>query len=238
MRITRLGQGVDRDRALAPEAIERTLAVLREYRAAIDELGVDAGARHRDQRGARRDEPRRVLRPPRTTRSASRPSCCRARRRRALSFLGATADLDAPGAVPRRRHRRRLDRVRRRHRRARRPGVARHRLRAAHRAVPALRPARARGAVERGRRSCATYLADVAARDARRGRGADARRHWPAPSPPSPRSSSGSPEYDRERIHHFRLDARRGRGRLPHARHRAGRAAARTTRASSRAGST
>ena len=29
-------------RALAPEAIERTLAVLREYRAALDELGVDA----------------------------------------------------------------------------------------------------------------------------------------------------------------------------------------------------
>jgi len=36
MRITRLGQGVDRTRALAPEAIERTDTVLREYRAALD----------------------------------------------------------------------------------------------------------------------------------------------------------------------------------------------------------
>jgi len=40
MRITRLGQGVDKTRALAPEAIERTVAVLREYRAALDEHGV------------------------------------------------------------------------------------------------------------------------------------------------------------------------------------------------------
>ncbi len=40
MRITRLGQGVDRTRALAPEAIERTTAVLREYRDALDEHGV------------------------------------------------------------------------------------------------------------------------------------------------------------------------------------------------------
>ena len=52
MRITRLGQGVDRTRALAPEAIERTVAVLREYRAALDEHGVTDGARHRHQRGA------------------------------------------------------------------------------------------------------------------------------------------------------------------------------------------
>ena len=33
MRITRLGQGVDQQRRLAPDAIERTVAVLREYRA-------------------------------------------------------------------------------------------------------------------------------------------------------------------------------------------------------------
>ena len=61
MRITRLGQGVDRARALAPDAIARTLDVLREYRAALDEHGVDAAARHRHQRGARRVEPRRLL---------------------------------------------------------------------------------------------------------------------------------------------------------------------------------
>ena len=43
MTITRLGQGVDASRQLAPGAIERTLAALREYRGVIDELGgVDA----------------------------------------------------------------------------------------------------------------------------------------------------------------------------------------------------
>lgn len=39
MRITRLGQGVDEHGRLAPEAIERTVSVLREYRKVIDDLG-------------------------------------------------------------------------------------------------------------------------------------------------------------------------------------------------------
>ena len=39
MQITRLGQGVDEHGRLAPEAIERTVSVLREYRQVIDELG-------------------------------------------------------------------------------------------------------------------------------------------------------------------------------------------------------
>jgi exopolyphosphatase/guanosine-5'-triphosphate,3'-diphosphate pyrophosphatase len=42
MRITRLGQSVDRTHVLAPEAMERTLAVLRHYRSLMDELGVTA----------------------------------------------------------------------------------------------------------------------------------------------------------------------------------------------------
>jgi exopolyphosphatase/guanosine-5'-triphosphate,3'-diphosphate pyrophosphatase len=41
MRITRLGQGVDRRNALAPEAVARTVAVLEEYRQAMDGLAVD-----------------------------------------------------------------------------------------------------------------------------------------------------------------------------------------------------
>ncbi|MDQ1401733.1 MAG: exopolyphosphatase / guanosine-5-triphosphate,3-diphosphate pyrophosphatase [Actinomycetota bacterium] len=41
MRITRLGQGVDATRALAPEAIDRTVAVLREFRSVMDTHGVD-----------------------------------------------------------------------------------------------------------------------------------------------------------------------------------------------------
>jgi exopolyphosphatase / guanosine-5'-triphosphate,3'-diphosphate pyrophosphatase len=36
MRITRLGQGVDRSHRLQPEAVERTLGVLREYRSTMD----------------------------------------------------------------------------------------------------------------------------------------------------------------------------------------------------------
>ena len=39
MQITRLGQGVDEHGRLAPEAIERTVSVLREYRQVIDDLG-------------------------------------------------------------------------------------------------------------------------------------------------------------------------------------------------------
>lgn len=41
MRITRLGQGVDQANALAPEAIDRTVGVLREFRSVMDEFGVD-----------------------------------------------------------------------------------------------------------------------------------------------------------------------------------------------------
>lgn len=41
MRITRLGQGVDRHHTLEPEAITRTVDVLREFRRSMDGLGVD-----------------------------------------------------------------------------------------------------------------------------------------------------------------------------------------------------
>jgi exopolyphosphatase/guanosine-5'-triphosphate,3'-diphosphate pyrophosphatase len=41
MRITRLGQGVDRQNTLAPEAITRTVDVLAEFRRSMDDLGVD-----------------------------------------------------------------------------------------------------------------------------------------------------------------------------------------------------
>jgi exopolyphosphatase/guanosine-5'-triphosphate,3'-diphosphate pyrophosphatase len=40
MRITRLGQRVDSTRLLGPDAIERTIEVLREYRRVMDEAGV------------------------------------------------------------------------------------------------------------------------------------------------------------------------------------------------------
>src|SRR5207237_802171 len=40
MRITRLGQGVDATGALAPDAVRRTLDVLREFRQVMDIVGV------------------------------------------------------------------------------------------------------------------------------------------------------------------------------------------------------
>jgi exopolyphosphatase/guanosine-5'-triphosphate,3'-diphosphate pyrophosphatase len=43
MRITRLGAGVDATGDLNPEAIERTLSVLREFRHVMEEAGVDRG---------------------------------------------------------------------------------------------------------------------------------------------------------------------------------------------------
>ena len=43
MRITRLGQGVDSTGRLAPEAVERCLAVLSEFRGVMDALGVGQG---------------------------------------------------------------------------------------------------------------------------------------------------------------------------------------------------
>ena len=42
MRITRLGQGVDTAGRLAPDAIQRTVDVLREYREVMDRHGVGA----------------------------------------------------------------------------------------------------------------------------------------------------------------------------------------------------
>jgi exopolyphosphatase/guanosine-5'-triphosphate,3'-diphosphate pyrophosphatase len=41
MRITRLGQGVDRVNRLAPDAVDRTVGVLEEYRRSMDTFGVD-----------------------------------------------------------------------------------------------------------------------------------------------------------------------------------------------------
>ena len=58
MTITRLGQGVDATHKLAPEAIDRTVAALREYRTAIDAItDVQSIRGDRDERGARRGEP-------------------------------------------------------------------------------------------------------------------------------------------------------------------------------------
>ena len=95
MRITRLGQGVDGSRALAPDAIERTVVVLREYRDALAEHGVTqvrATATSAARDASNRDEffaaAHDALGVTLELLSGEEEA--------ALSFLGATADLDAP----------------------------------------------------------------------------------------------------------------------------------------------
>jgi len=94
-RITRLGQGVDRDRVLHHDAIERTLVVLREYGAVISDLGVErvrATATSASRDAVNRDElfdpAERVL--------CSRPELLSGEAEARLEFLGATASLTEP----------------------------------------------------------------------------------------------------------------------------------------------
>jgi exopolyphosphatase/guanosine-5'-triphosphate,3'-diphosphate pyrophosphatase len=93
MRITRLGQGVNATSRLAPEAIERTAAVLREYRAAMDEYGVErvritATSAARD--AANRDDFFSVAKEI----VGVEPELLSGDEEARLSFRGATADLD------------------------------------------------------------------------------------------------------------------------------------------------
>src|SRR5690606_25180801 len=97
MRITRLGQGVDRARGLAPEAIERTLVVLREYREVLDRFAVDPtrirmAATSASRDAANRDEffdaAEEIV--------GVRPELLSGDEEARLSFAGATAGVD-PG---------------------------------------------------------------------------------------------------------------------------------------------
>ncbi|HEY5171562.1 MAG TPA: Ppx/GppA phosphatase family protein [Acidimicrobiia bacterium] len=94
-RITRLGQGVDRDRALRPDAIERTLAALREYGGVISDLGVErvrATATSASRDASNRDE----LFDPAEQVLGSRPELLAGDAEARLEFLGATASLSEP----------------------------------------------------------------------------------------------------------------------------------------------
>jgi exopolyphosphatase/guanosine-5'-triphosphate,3'-diphosphate pyrophosphatase len=91
--ITRLGQGVGATGRLAPEAIERTLAALRGYRAEMDRHGVGAvriaatsAARDADNRDAFFDAVEEVV--------GARPELLSGEEEGRLSFLGATGELD------------------------------------------------------------------------------------------------------------------------------------------------
>ncbi|HZQ27874.1 MAG TPA: Ppx/GppA phosphatase family protein [Acidimicrobiales bacterium] len=93
MRITRLGQGVDATRRLAPEAIDRTVAVLREYREVMDRLDVSkvritatSAARDASNRDDFFDTAEAVV--------GVRPVLLPGDEEGRLSFAGATAELD------------------------------------------------------------------------------------------------------------------------------------------------
>jgi exopolyphosphatase/guanosine-5'-triphosphate,3'-diphosphate pyrophosphatase len=93
--ITRLGQDVDKQRRLHPDAIERTLATLRQYREVIDRLGVEhvrATATSASRDASNRDdffEPAQQV-------IGVRPELLSGEEEAELEYLGATAGLDAP----------------------------------------------------------------------------------------------------------------------------------------------
>jgi exopolyphosphatase/guanosine-5'-triphosphate,3'-diphosphate pyrophosphatase len=97
MRITRLGQGVDAARTLHDDAIERTTAVLRDYGDVARRLGATrvratatSAARDASNRDAFFDAAEDAL--------GWRPELLSGDDEAALSFLGATAELDHQGA--------------------------------------------------------------------------------------------------------------------------------------------
>jgi exopolyphosphatase / guanosine-5'-triphosphate,3'-diphosphate pyrophosphatase len=94
-KITRLGQGVDRDRSLHADAIERTLVVLREYRGVMDDLGVErvrATATSAARDAANRDD----LFDPAEAVIGARPELLAGEAEARLEFIGATANLTEP----------------------------------------------------------------------------------------------------------------------------------------------
>ena len=135
MRITRLGQGVDATGRLDPEAIERTLDVLREFRQAMDEHGVErvrmtATSAARD--AGNRDEffgaAEQIV--------GTRPELLSGDEEGRLASRRHRRARSGRRPVPGGRHRWRIDRVRRRHRPSPRRVSHRRRMRAAHREVP------------------------------------------------------------------------------------------------------
>jgi exopolyphosphatase/guanosine-5'-triphosphate,3'-diphosphate pyrophosphatase len=96
MRITRLGQGVDESHRLAPEAIERTMAVLREYRQVMDRHGVES-VRASATSAARDATNREDFFGPAEEVLGVRPELLPGDDEGRLAFRGAVADLDPAG---------------------------------------------------------------------------------------------------------------------------------------------
>jgi exopolyphosphatase / guanosine-5'-triphosphate,3'-diphosphate pyrophosphatase len=98
MRITRLGQDTGRTGRLAPEAIERTVTVLREFREVMDRFDV-ASLRMTATSAARDAANRDEFFEPAEKIVGARPELLRGDEEGRLSFLGATAEL-SPVAGP------------------------------------------------------------------------------------------------------------------------------------------
>jgi len=92
--ITRLGQGVDATGRLAPDAIERVLSTLREYRIDLDTHGVVA-IRMTATSAARDAANRAEFFDPAEAIIGVRPELLAGEEEGRLSFAGATAELDA-----------------------------------------------------------------------------------------------------------------------------------------------
>jgi Exopolyphosphatase len=99
MTITRLGQGVNESRRLAPESIARTIAALRAYRAVIDDIGGVTKIRATATSAARDATNRDDFFGPATDVLGVAPELLSGSEEARLSFLGATTGLSdvAPG---------------------------------------------------------------------------------------------------------------------------------------------
>lgn len=100
MTITRLGEGVDATHRLAPAAIERTLAALREYRGVIDALGGVDAIRATATSAARDATNRDDFFGPAAAIIGTELELLPGEEEAALSFLGATNELDGEGEAP------------------------------------------------------------------------------------------------------------------------------------------
>ena len=95
MHITRLGQGVNATRRLHPDAVQRTLAVLRKYRDVMDATGVE-GVRATATSAARDAANRDDLLGPAAEILGAPVELLSGEDEGRLTFLGATTGLDAP----------------------------------------------------------------------------------------------------------------------------------------------
>lgn len=100
MTITRLGQGVDASRALAPEAITRTVDALRTYRDAIDAIGDVVAVRATATSAARDATNREDFFAAATDVLGVTPELLSGSEEARLSFLGATTGLAAVAPAP------------------------------------------------------------------------------------------------------------------------------------------